>query len=58
MNLVLRRIEVVEQALSVKRAAGSSDGDKYFQGRRMVDPLVGKTMAARRGMGKRLSESA
>jgi len=32
MNLVLRRIEVVEQALSVKRAAGSSDGDSIFKG--------------------------
>jgi hypothetical protein len=28
---MLRGIEIVEQALSVKRAAGSGDGDKYSQ---------------------------
>lgn len=30
MNLVLGRVEVVEQALRVKRTAGSGDGDKNF----------------------------
>jgi hypothetical protein len=34
---VLARIEVVEQALGVERAAGSGNGDKYSQGQRMVE---------------------
>lgn len=33
---MLDGIEIVEEALGVKRAAGSSDGDKYSQGRRML----------------------
>ena len=37
MYLMLAGIEVIEQALGVKRAAGSGDGDKYSQGRRMVE---------------------
>jgi hypothetical protein len=35
--LVLARIKVVQQALGVKRAAGSGYGDKYSQGLRMVE---------------------
>ena len=37
VKLVLAGIEIVEQALSVKGAAGSGDGDKYSQVRRMVE---------------------
>ena len=37
MDLVLGRIEVVEQALRVKRAAGSGDGDKDFQ---VIEPFA------------------
>ena len=32
VDLVLGGIQVVEQTLGVKRAAGSGDGDEYFQG--------------------------
>jgi hypothetical protein len=37
MQLLLPGIEIIEQALSVKRTAGSGDGDKYSQARRMVE---------------------
>ena len=31
VNFVLARVEIVEQALGIKRAAGSGDGNEYFQ---------------------------
>jgi hypothetical protein len=34
---MLGRIEIVEQALGVERAAGSGNSDKYSQGQRMVE---------------------
>ena len=37
VDLVLAGIEVVEQPLGIKRAAGSGDGDKYSQQLWMVD---------------------
>jgi hypothetical protein len=31
MNLMRSRVEIVEQALCVKRTAGTGDGNEYFQ---------------------------
>ena len=35
VNLMFAWIEIVEQTLGVKRAAGSGDGDKNFQARKL-----------------------
>ena len=53
MNLVLAGIEIVEETLGVKRAAGSGDGDKYSQGRRMLT-----CKRAKYGCGARVGQGA
>jgi hypothetical protein len=36
VDFVCARVEVVEQPLGVKRAAGSGDGNEYFQAKAFV----------------------
>jgi hypothetical protein len=37
VNLMLAGVQIVEEALGVKRATGSGNGDKYSQRQRMVE---------------------